>query len=74
MTVDARETQRQARFLDVIITMFVHTEETLHLLSSVISPTLFSKKTDVVLCLRPYYKTGLYKTQILSVLLSVLFI
>jgi len=53
MAVDATETQRQARFLDVIITMFVHTEETLHLLSSAISSTLYSKKTDVVLRLRP---------------------
>jgi hypothetical protein len=53
MAVDATETQRQARFLDVIITMFVHTEETFHLLSSVISCTLFSKKIDVVLRLGP---------------------
>jgi hypothetical protein len=44
MAVDATETQKKARFVDVIIAMFVHTEETLRLLSSVISSTFFSKE------------------------------
>ena len=44
MAVDAAETQKQARFLDTIIVKFVHTEETLQFLSSVISPTIFFRE------------------------------